>query len=128
MTSESSFASAVEVVEGLASCQHLDRLVTPLSTFAVMPKGPTVIFRLIHLELSFSLTDGTELSTLALWGLMGRGGFPARKSLSLESPGWRWGEKVEPTLSAAFRGVADTLQALTLTRKDRRRTVRRRGG
>jgi hypothetical protein len=34
---DSPFESAVEVVEGLASCQHLERLKVPISTFAVVP-------------------------------------------------------------------------------------------
>jgi hypothetical protein len=70
------FESAVEVMEGLASCQHLERVEAPISTFAVMPPGGTT-FRLVHLRLSLSYSHGDAhraLSSLELWGLMARGG------------------------------------------------------
>jgi hypothetical protein len=42
LTTGDPFESAVEVAEGLASCQHLERVEVPISAFAVMPPGGSV--------------------------------------------------------------------------------------
>jgi hypothetical protein len=114
--------SAVEVVEGLASCQHLERLTAPISTFGLLPPGGGISLpRMHHLELAFAPADGDaglRLSSLALWGLMARGGLPALSSLTLESERWRWDMELGPAMVAAFEGVAGTLQELTLCQWD----------
>jgi hypothetical protein len=108
---ESPFESAPEVAGGLASCTHLERLTAPISIFAVMPAGSGITFRLVHLELSSSLSEGRALSSLELWGLMSRGGFPSLTSLDMGSQDWNGG----PAMVAAFKGVAGTLKTLKLT-------------
>jgi hypothetical protein len=58
------------------------------------------------------------LSSLALWGLMARGGLPNLSSLWLHFDEWVWGPGLGPALVAAFEGVAGTLKALALIRWD----------
>jgi hypothetical protein len=113
-----SYASAVEVAEGLASCQHLEHLEAPISTFAMMPPDGSTIFRVDRLRFSDCLGYGRALSSLALWGLMARGGFPTLSSLSLDIPGWEWDEELGPAMVAAFEGVAGTLKDLTILQFD----------
>jgi hypothetical protein len=113
----SPFESAVEVAEVLVGCAYLDRLDAPISTFAVLPPGRPITFRLVHLTLSCELGDGFPLSSVALWGLMARGGFPHLESLDVTFPDWRWGAELGPAMVAAFEGVAGTLKALTLTQE-----------
>jgi hypothetical protein len=115
---KSPFESTVEVAEGLAGCQHLEGLTAPISTFAVMPPGAGLTFRLVHLRLGHPPREGRALSSVALWGLMARGGFPTLASLSMESHKWRWGAELGPAMVAAFEGVAGTLKALTLKQSD----------
>jgi hypothetical protein len=119
LTTSTSFESAVEVAEGLASCQHLERLEAPISTFAVMPPGGGTTFRLVTLHLSPVRGDvNRALSSLALWGLMAGGCFPTLGSLKLSCDGWRWGPESAPAVMAAFEGVAGTLKDLTLIQGD----------
>jgi hypothetical protein len=115
------FGSAVEVAEGLASCQHIERVIAPIDTFAVVPPNGSFTFRLVHLHLIPSYWDvdyGQSLSDVELSGLMARGGFPILESLSLKYGGWEWGADLGPALLAAFEGVAGTLTALTLSQGD----------
>jgi hypothetical protein len=80
-----------------------------------MPPGDNITFHLAKLRLFSCRGDNDRvLSTLALWGLMARGGFPTLKSLDMEFGRWRWGPELGPTMMAAFEGVADTLKELTL--------------
>jgi hypothetical protein len=125
----SSFESAVEVLEGLASCQHLERLSTPINTFAWVPANRSVTFRPSHLCLSASPGDeGVALSRIiALWGLMARGGLPNLTSFTLESEGWVWDADLGPVMVAAFEGVAGTLTTLTLKQCDFEKRVGGRG-
>jgi hypothetical protein len=113
--SDESILSAVELVEGLAGCPHLESVSIPLSAFAAVSPGGGATIRLAHLCLSVDLSGGRDLSTLALWGLMARGGFPTLTSLTLNTNQWHWGAELGPALLAAFEGVAGTLKTLTLT-------------
>jgi hypothetical protein len=112
LSASKSLASAVEVVEGLASCPHLECLTTPISTFAVLPPGGGIAFRLARLRLNYCYGDTRaegdrlSLSDLALWGVMARGGFPTLSSLSLMPHGWRWGAELGPAVVAAFESRA----------------------
>jgi hypothetical protein len=107
------FESAVEVVEGLASCQHLKRLTAPINTLAVMPPGRGITLRLARLHLSRGSSTGA-LSSNALWELMARGGLPILSCLQLKPGGWAWDAELGPALVAAFKGVAGTLKELVL--------------
>jgi hypothetical protein len=113
--------SAAEVVEDLARCQHLERLTASLSTFAVGPPGGGITLPVMHLDLRSCLCDGdlgSRLSSLALWGLVARGGLPSLESLRLESKGWGWDTELGPAMVAAFEGVAGTLKELTLSQSE----------
>jgi hypothetical protein len=98
---------------GLASCQHLERLTAPISTFGLLPPGGGVALRIARLHLSPGSITGA-LSSLALWGLVARGGLPALSCLQLRTRGWRWDAELGPALVAAFEGVAGTLKELVL--------------
>jgi hypothetical protein len=113
LPAQSSFQPPVEVLEGLASCPHLERLTARTITFAVMPPGG-VTFRLSHLDLTYHNGDEGSLSSLALWGLMAQGGFPTLSSFSLDTFRCRWGAELGPAVVAAFEGVAATLKTLKL--------------
>jgi hypothetical protein len=102
------------VAEGLASCPHLERLTAPVGTFAMLPPGGGITFRLVHLWLNIDQIEGPVLSDFALWGLMARGGFPCLTSLRLEFFRWVWGGTLDPVIVPAFEGLAGTLKALTL--------------
>jgi hypothetical protein len=110
----SPFASAEEVVEALASCRHLVWLKSPVSTFVVLPPGRSVTFRVRILHLSSSRAERRPLSSVALWGLMARGGFANLTVLWLDLGGWRWGVGSGPALVEAFEGVSGTLKKLVL--------------
>jgi hypothetical protein len=102
---------APEVAAVLASCPHLERLKAPLNTLAVLAPCPRATFRrLVHLGLYFCFRDGRALSSVALWGLMAKGGLPNLTSLHMNSTDWKWGA----VMVAAFEGVAGTLKALKL--------------
>jgi hypothetical protein len=103
----------VEVAEGLASCQHLEYVEAPSSTFDSTPPDGSTTFHVLHLNLCSSF--GGALSKSALWGLMARGGFPILSSLSLDKSGWVWDEGLGPATMAAFEGVAGTLKDLTIS-------------
>jgi hypothetical protein len=115
---DSSLTRPVEVLEGLASCQHLERLKAPLSTFAVAPPGNRVTFHIANLCLRRCPSNDRPLSSLALWGLMARGAFPILSSLRLDFGKWSWGADLGPAIVAAFGGVAGTLKELTLLETD----------
>jgi hypothetical protein len=116
LTVSDPFESAVEVVEGLASCQHLERVEAPISTFAIVPPGGTT-FRLVSLRLTLDCRGvHRALLSLALWGLMARGGLPTLEGLSVDCYKWRWVPELGPAVVAAFEGVAGTLKHLTLER------------
>jgi hypothetical protein len=86
LESSSPIDAAVEVVEGLASCQNLDIVQAPPRVFETMPmliRG-SITFRLVHLRLSDGPVDGSDVSSLELWGVMARGGFPVLQSLWLQ--------------------------------------------
>jgi hypothetical protein len=120
LTVSDTFESSMEVAEGLASCHHLEYLEAPISTFAVMPPGGSTTFRrLATLRLSYCRGDDDRvLSSLALWGLMARGGLPTLTSLHIDFGRWRWGADLGAAVVAAFEGVAGTLTYLSLIQWD----------
>jgi hypothetical protein len=119
LESSSPIDSAVEVAEGLASCQHLEKVVAPARAFGTMPRHArgSITFRLVHLRLSDGPVGGSDMSSLELWGVMARGGFPVLQSLLLQFGNSSLeGAELGPALVAAFAGVAGTLKALMLRR------------
>jgi hypothetical protein len=117
------FESAPEVAEGLASCPHLERLTAPISTFAVVPPGPSVSFPIVHLRLSCKLGEDDTLSSISgnmLWELTAQGGFPSLTFLHIALCDWNLGAELGPVMVAAFEGVAGTLKTLKLEQEGAR--------
>jgi hypothetical protein len=114
---ESPVLASMEVVaEGLARCEHLTGLTTPMSTFAT-PLG-NISAGLLVLRLNNKPGGRQDCSDFALWGLMARGDLPLLSWLSLDCDGWRWGPDVRTAMVAAFEGVAGTLKKLWFNQTD----------
>jgi hypothetical protein len=109
-------ASMEVVAEGLARCEHLTGLTTPMSTFAIPPGN--ISAGLLILRLNNKPGGRQDCSDFTLWGLMARGDLPLLSRLDLDCDGWRWGPDVGPAMVAAFGGVAGTLKKLWFNQTD----------
>jgi hypothetical protein len=83
-----------------------------------MPPGGNFTFRLAELCLFRPSGGGHALSSLALWEVVARGGFPVLEHLRLPGEKWTWGAESGPAVVAAFEGVAATLKTLELSKVD----------
>jgi hypothetical protein len=90
---------------GLASCPHLERLTTSISTFAVMPPEFSVTFPIVHLGLVIDICDNPSLVELRTVGADGTGRLPEPHVCQARFPHMGHdGDEVGPCHDGGVRG------------------------